>query len=100
MLPLLGLGLLTWLYARSTAALDLALLAAILGGAAGNLLDRIRLGSVVDFLDFHLPEGPAWPAFNVADAALSTCIVLLLIKTLRQPPPEEDSHAPDSLSHP
>ncbi len=42
----------------------------ILGGAVGNLVDRVHLGSVVDFLDFHL--GPLhWPAFNVADSAIT-----------------------------
>lgn len=43
---------------------------AILGGAAGNLLDRLRLGEVVDFLDFYY-LGWHWPAFNVADSAIS-----------------------------
>ncbi|GFK94234.1 Lipoprotein signal peptidase [Fundidesulfovibrio magnetotacticus] len=42
----------------------------ILGGALGNLADRVRLGEVVDFLDFHL-GGYHWPAFNVADIAIT-----------------------------
>ena len=45
-------------------------LALILGGAIGNLIDRIRMGMVIDFLDFHLRDHH-WPAFNVADIALS-----------------------------
>ncbi|WP_333844119.1 signal peptidase II [Pelomicrobium sp.] len=49
----------------------------ILGGALGNLWDRITLGHVVDFLDFHL-AGYHWPAFNVADAAI-TCGALALL---------------------
>ena len=49
----------------------------ILGGAAGNIIDRIRLGGVVDFID--LSWGPYhWPAFNTADAALSIGVVILL----------------------
>ncbi len=52
-------------------------LALILGGAIGNVIDRIALGYVVDFLDFHL-AGWHWPAFNVADSAISTGAVLLL----------------------
>ncbi|MCX7823697.1 MAG: signal peptidase II [Syntrophobacterales bacterium] len=52
----------------------------ILGGALGNLLDRIRLGSVVDFLDFYIGN-LHWPAFNVADSAI-TCGALLLAKKL------------------
>lgn len=46
-------------------------LALIVGGAVGNLIDRVRFGAVVDFLDFHI-GGAHWPAFNVADI----CIVL------------------------
>jgi signal peptidase II len=47
----------------------------VLGGLVGNLLDRLRLGTVVDFIDVHLPFY-RWPAFNVADGAL--CVGLLL----------------------
>lgn len=50
----------------------------ILGGAMGNLIDRIRLGMVIDFLDFHLGSHH-WPAFNVADMAISTGAILLLV---------------------
>ena len=42
---------------------------AVIGGALGNVIDRIRLGAVIDFLDFHL-LGYHWPAFNIADAAI------------------------------
>lgn len=52
--------------------------AAILGGAIGNLLDRIRYGEVVDFLDFHI-GGYHWPAFNVADTAISVGVFFLFI---------------------
>ena len=45
-------------------------LALILGGALGNLIDRLRFGHVVDFLDFHA-AGWHWPAFNVADSAIT-----------------------------
>ncbi len=47
------------------------------GGAAGNLIDRLRFGEVVDFLDFHV-WGHHWPAFNVADCAISIGVVLYL----------------------
>jgi signal peptidase II len=53
----------------------------LLGGAVGNLLDRFIHGYVIDFLDFHL-AGHHWPAFNVADSALTVGIVFLLIKTI------------------
>jgi len=52
-------------------------LSLILGGAVGNLIDRLLLGVVVDFLDFHL-AGYHWPAFNIADSAI-TCGAALLI---------------------
>jgi len=52
-------------------------LALVLGGAIGNIIDRIMLGAVVDFLDFHA-YGYHWPAFNVADSAI-TCGAVLLI---------------------
>ena len=55
--------------------------ALILTGAVGNLIDRFRLGSVVDFLDFYY-RGWHWPAFNVADACITIGVMLLAIKIL------------------
>ena len=52
-------------------------LALIAGGAIGNLIDRIRLGAVVDFLDFYV-AGHHWPAFNVADSAITVGVALFL----------------------
>ncbi|OGR05877.1 MAG: signal peptidase II [Deltaproteobacteria bacterium RIFOXYD12_FULL_50_9] len=49
------------------------------GGALGNLIDRFRLGSVVDFLDFYV-SGWHWPAFNVADSAITTGVGLFLLE--------------------
>ena len=54
----------------------------IVGGAIGNLVDRFRFGSVVDFLDFYIVTGSGehhWPAFNVADSAICIGIVLLFL---------------------
>jgi len=62
--------------ARGLLCLGLAL---ILGGAVGNLIDRLRFGHVVDFLDFHA-LGWHWPAFNVADSAISVGAVLLILE--------------------
>lgn len=50
----------------------------ILGGQLGNLIDRIRLGYVVDFVDIHFRELFSWPAFNVADAAITVGIFALI----------------------
>ena len=54
-------------------------LALILGGALGNLIDRLRFGAVVDFLDLHA-LGWHWPAFNVADSGISVGAVLLILE--------------------
>jgi signal peptidase II len=50
----------------------------ILGGAVGNVLDRIRLGYVVDFIDWHLGEHYHWPTFNVADSGIVVGVFMLL----------------------
>jgi signal peptidase II len=53
----------------------------VLAGAVGNIIDRLRFGAVVDFLDFHL-QGYHWPAFNVADSAIVIGAGLLLLDSL------------------
>ena len=57
-------------------------LALVLGGALGNLYDRLTLGHVVDFIQLHA-AGYYWPAFNVADSAISVGVVLLIWDSLR-----------------
>ena len=59
-------------------------LSLVLGGALGNLIDRVRLGYVVDFLDFYYGNHH-WPAFNVADMAISCGVMLLVLDSLRKP---------------
>lgn len=59
-------------------------LSLVLGGALGNLYDRLTLGYVVDFLFFYY-DAWYWPAFNVADSAISVGVVLLLWDGLRKP---------------
>jgi signal peptidase II len=61
-------------------------LALVLGGALGNLYDRLTLGYVVDFLYFHYHQY-YWPAFNVADSAISCGVVLILLDSFRKPQP-------------
>ena len=60
----------------------------ILGGAVGNLIDRVRYREVVDFLDFY-HDKYHWPAFNVADIAICCGAALALILSLRRSPPEK-----------
>ena len=66
-------------------------LSLILGGALGNVIDRIAIGAVVDFLDFHA-GGWHWPAFNVADIAISCGAVFLVFDALRTKPRETPSN--------
>ncbi len=66
---------------RGDAAVSLAL-ALVLGGALGNLYDRVTLGHVVDFIQLHA-AGYYWPAFNVADSAISVGVGLLIWDSLR-----------------
>ncbi len=63
---------------------DVAALGFVLGGAIGNIIDRVRLGYVVDFLHFHWHEHSFW-VFNVADAAISMGVILLLGRALFAP---------------
>ena len=60
-------------------------LALVLGGALGNVIDRVVLGHVVDFLYFHY-QGYSFPAFNVADSAISVGAALLIWDSLRSKP--------------
>lgn len=57
----------------------------VMGGAVGNVVDRLVHGAVVDFLDFHL-AGWHWPAFNLADSAITVGVFLLVIDGLFGPP--------------
>ncbi len=69
-----------WLYRidRLRPALSLGL---IIGGAVGNLIDRLQYGAVADFLDFHA-FGTHWPAFNAADSAITVGAVVLILDSL------------------
>lgn len=67
-----------------TQKLRLTALSLVVGGAIGNLIDRVRYGSVVDFI--HVYWGTyQWPDFNVADSAISVAVVLLLLEGLVSP---------------
>ena len=67
---------------RKLFALGLSL---VLGGALGNLYDRVTLGYVVDFIFLHYRQEYYWPAFNIADSAITCGVVLLLIDSFRKP---------------
>jgi len=69
------------LKSKSQDALIVISLTLIFGGAVGNLIDRIRFGAVVDFLDFYIGAWH-WPAFNAADSAISVGAVLMIWEML------------------
>jgi signal peptidase II len=80
---LLAIGLYAWRLPASS-RLPQGALALIMGGALGNLIDRTRLGYVIDFVDVFW--GPHhWPAFNVADSCISVGVALLILDIVRAP---------------
>ncbi|MDA1099732.1 MAG: signal peptidase II [Proteobacteria bacterium] len=85
----LGLGI--WLR-RQTHRLPILALGAVIGGAAGNIIDRIWRGAVADFFDFHL-LGYHWPAFNVADSAITIGVTMLLYDSFRPGAAQDGSGA-------
>src|ERR1700722_4602553 len=78
-----SIGITVWLLRlpRGTHVLLAAGLALVLGGALGNVVDRIRLGHVIDFIHFHWDRA-YFPAFNVADSAITVGAALLLLDAL------------------
>jgi signal peptidase II len=85
-LSLAALGAIAYYFVRLPAAARLPriALALVLGGAIGNLIDRLRLGYVVDFIHVYWHEH-AWPDFNAADSAITVGVVLLILDILREP---------------
>ncbi len=84
--PLIALGAIGFIFRKiSNQDRKMAVaLALVISGAVGNLIDRVRLGYVVDFLDFHYKWTYHFPAFNVADACISVGIGLLMVDLLFQ----------------
>jgi signal peptidase II len=78
---IVAVALAVWLR-RADAAMLACALGAVIGGAVGNVIDRLRFGAVVDFLDFHA-FGYHWPAFNVADSAIVIGVGLLMLDSLK-----------------
>jgi len=88
-------GVLVWLF-REANRTDQAALGLVLGGAVGNILDRVRFGYVVDFADLHLGEWRPFLIFNVADAAITIGVVILIVRALlsrEKSAPVENTHA-------
>jgi len=90
----LAVGLLLYFarHARSDEKWLLAALALVMGGAVGNLSDRMFFGYVVDFIDWHYGVSH-WPAFNVADSAITVGVVMLFASVLFVKGPRKGSEA-------
>ena len=80
-----SIGIVVWLYRmpRSQGLLACGL-ALVLGGAIGNVIDRIRLGAVIDFIHFHWDRA-YFPAFNIADSAITVGAACLILDALLEP---------------
>jgi signal peptidase II len=79
-----SIGILMWLWRSSSMhPLTASALSLILGGALGNLYDRITTGYVIDFIDLHYNDYH-WPSFNLADSAICIGLVLLLLSSFRK----------------
>ncbi len=88
----LALGVLLW-FVRTVPAdrkLVIAACGAVLGGAIGNMIDRAAYGEVIDFFDVYLGTWH-WPAFNIADAAITCGVVVLCLDALKGEPAPERS---------
>lgn len=80
-LALVIVGVLMMWMRKAESRIMAAALGLIVGGALGNVIDRIRYGAVADFLDFHV-SGWHWPAFNVADSGITVGAILLIADSL------------------
>lgn len=72
--------LIGWL-CRTDGNLEALGLGLVIGGALGNVVDRVRLGAVIDFLDFHIGTYH-WPAFNIADSSIAVGAAMLVLESL------------------
>ncbi|WP_372917500.1 signal peptidase II [Sandarakinorhabdus sp.] len=91
----IALAVALWLR-REKNPVDVAALGLVLGGAIGNILDRIRFGYVVDFLHFYWEQYSFW-VFNLADAAITMGVILLLARAvLAKPGPQQTPDARDA----
>lgn len=95
--PILAMGIIGYMF-KTIAPEDMAksaILAAVVGGAVGNLIDRVTYNYVIDFLDFHWGfYGPHFPAFNVADIAICVGVFFLILETYRG---DKKDNAPHSV---
>ncbi len=92
MTMVIALFVAVWMW-REKARQDVAALGLVLGGAIGNIIDRMRLGYVVDYADLHIGEWRPFLIFNLADAAITIGVLILLARALllREKSPKTES---------
>ena len=95
-----ALTVLVWMLRESKLG-DILALSLVLGGALGNILDRVRFGYVVDYADLHFGTFRPFLIFNVADAAITIGVLLILARSLlsREKPKASGDTAPESQTH-
>ena len=88
--PLIAMAVILLIFIRlkEDQHLMAASLSLVLSGAIGNLIDRLKYGFVIDFLDFHWKEVYHWPAFNIADSCIVVGVAVLFILSWKKPPEE------------
>ena len=85
-------AVLIWAARRTLRPVALISVGLLVGGALGNVIDRLRFDRVIDFIDIHL-LGYHWPAFNIADSAIFIGVVAWLYGIMSAPKSEGDTHA-------
>jgi len=95
----IAVGVAYWI-GREKNRLDQAALGMVLGGALGNILDRVRFGYVVDFADLHFGDFRPFLVFNVGDAAISIAVVILLLRAFLASKDQSKPSAPkETIDH-
>lgn len=93
-----ALWLMAWMWRERRLAVA-APLALIVGGALGNIVDRVRLGAVTDFIDAHIADFH-WPTFNLADTAITVGVAWLLLTSLGRQASATAPSSPPAKGHP
>lgn len=91
----IALGVLYWM-TQEKARADVMALGLVLGGALGNIVDRVRVGFVIDYLDLHFGDFRPFQIFNLADAAISIGVLIVLARSLLLREKRPDQPAPSA----
>src|SRR5689334_22434532 len=99
MTTIIAVGVAVWI-GREKNRIDQVALGMVLGGALGNIVDRVRFGYVVDFADLHFGTFRPFLVFNVGDAAISIAVVILLLRAFLTRKDHREGHEPkETIEH-